>query len=68
MPDVDITNRYTTLPQLAATLWHCESCNAFISIHSDQSLDQAFCPACGDVLLEFCGSINRIPGIQIADA
>jgi uncharacterized paraquat-inducible protein A len=68
MLDLNITNRYTTLPQLPTTLWHCDQCDAFISIHSVQVLDQACCPACSDVLLEFCGTIGSIPGIQFADA
>jgi uncharacterized paraquat-inducible protein A len=68
MLNLDITNRYTTLPQLATTLWHCDRCNAFISIRSAQVLDEAFCPACGDVALQFCGSISGVPGIQFGDA
>jgi len=64
----DSKNGYTTLTQLGTTLWHCDRCNAFISIHSAQLLDQAFCPACGEVLLEFCGRLSCMPGIPFADA
>jgi uncharacterized paraquat-inducible protein A len=68
MLHTDSTNSYTTLPQLGTTLWHCDRCNAFISIHSAKLLDQAFCPACGEVLLDFCGRLSSMPGIQFADA
>jgi uncharacterized paraquat-inducible protein A len=68
MLNLDIANRYTVLPQMSTTLWHCNRCDAFISIHSAQLLADAFCPACGEVLLEFCGSLSSIPGIQFGDA
>ena len=64
----DITNRSNTLPRLSTTLWHCGRCDAFISIKSAQVLNEAFCPACGDVLLEFCGSLSGIPGVEFGDA
>lgn len=68
MLNLDIAKKYTDLPDLGITLWHCQRCDAFISIHSAQALDDAFCPACTTVLLEFCGRINGIPGIQFGDA
>jgi len=68
MLNLDVSNRHTTLPQLGATLWHCDQCNAFISIHSAQRLDAAFCPACGGVRLEFCGKLTGMPGIQFGEA
>jgi hypothetical protein len=68
MLDLDTTSRNAILPQMSTTLWHCNRCDAFISIHTAQLLDEAFCPACGKVLLEFCGSLSSLPGIQFGEA
>jgi uncharacterized paraquat-inducible protein A len=70
MLNMRIMNRQTTAPhmQMDATLWRCGQCNSFISIHSAQFVDQALCPTCGNVPLEFCGSFGSILGIQFADA
>lgn len=68
MLNLDIANQYSGLPQLGTTLWHCQRCDAFISIHSARAFDEAFCPACAAVPLEFCGRLNGIPGIQFGDA
>lgn len=59
------TSRHTDMD---ATLWRCDQCNSFISIHSAQVVDEAFCPSCRDVPLEFCGAFGSVLGIQFADA
>lgn len=68
MLNLDIAQRHTDLPQLGTTLWHCTRCDAFVSIHSNHAFEQAFCPACSTVALEFCGRLNCIPGILFDDA
>jgi hypothetical protein len=68
MLNVGITDERGAVPQLHATLWRCDRCNSFISIHSTHIVDEAFCPVCGDVPLELCGPFNSIPGLQFADA
>jgi hypothetical protein len=70
MLNMAIMNQRTTAPQMQvdATLWRCDQCNSFVSIHSAQYVDQAFCPTCGNVPLEFCGSFASILGIDFADA
>ena len=70
MLNTRLMNRRTTLPQMQmdATLWRCDQCNSFVSIHSAQLVDEALCPACGDELLEFCGTVGSILGVQFADA
>ena len=62
-------NRRTTSPQkqMDATLWHCDQCNSFVSIHSALKVDDAFCPACGETSMEFCGSFASVLGIQFAE-
>lgn len=67
MLNLEIKNSSSTFPQPGTTLWHCNVCDPFISIRSFQMLCEAFCPACGDVMLEFCGAFNSIPGIQFGD-
>jgi len=56
-----------TRPELKGTLWHCERCNSFVSIHSAQLLHEALCPICTRQL-EFCGTFDSILGWQFADA
>ena len=53
-------------PEVRGTLWHCEKCDSFVSIHCVQALQglQAFCPTCLDVPLEFCGTFDSILGRQ----
>jgi hypothetical protein len=68
MLNLDIPNGYTTAPRVVTTLWHCDRCNAFISIHSAQPLGEPFCPACGEVMLDFCGRLNSMLGVQFGDA
>ena len=57
-----------TVRQLHGTLWHCDRCNSFISIHSMHIVDEAFCAVCVDVPLDLCGNFNSILGLQFADA
>lgn len=58
----------SALPQMWATLWYCNHCNAMISIQSAQAVDEAFCPACLEAPLEFCGRFSGFPGLQVFDA
>ena len=53
--------------QMDATLWHCDRCNSFVSIHSTLKVNDAFCPACGEAAMEFCGSFASVLGIQFAE-
>jgi hypothetical protein len=68
MLDVGITSLRAPSSQLHATLWRCSRCNSFISIHTKHMVDEAFCPVCGDVPLELCGTFNSILGLEFADA
>jgi uncharacterized paraquat-inducible protein A len=68
MSDLHVAGTYTTLPQPWATLWYCNHCNALVSIQSVKSVDEAFCPACAQAPLEFCGRFSGIPGLQLGDA
>jgi uncharacterized paraquat-inducible protein A len=68
MARTGIAASYTTLPQQWATLWYCNHCNALISIQSVRVVDEAFCPACVEPPLEFCGRFSGFPGLQLVDA
>jgi hypothetical protein len=68
MLKLDIASPYTAPPQFRTTLWHCGRCDAFISIRSAQFLEEAPCPVCGEVVLEFCGKVSSMPWIQFGDA
>jgi len=58
----------TPQEQICTTLWHCNQCNAVVSIITSQVVDEAFCPACGDASLEFCGTIAGIAWAQVGNA
>ncbi len=68
MLTLDVTDHRTTITRCCTTLWHCDRCDAFISIRAAQLIDNALCPACGKLALEFCGRINNIPWIEFGDA
>jgi len=68
MLNVGNTNDHATASHLRATLWRCDRCNSYVSIHSRHIVDEAFCPVCGDVPLELCGTFDSILGLQFADA
>ncbi len=53
---------------LNGTLWYCSRCNSFVTVHSVQRVDQALCPVCVDMELEFCGKFASILGGPFADA
>jgi hypothetical protein len=63
MLNADITGPYPFFAECGTTLWYCDGCSEFISIHSAQVLYAAFCPACGDVLCK-CGMPNSAPSIS----
>jgi uncharacterized paraquat-inducible protein A len=68
MLNIGTTNSCAPVPPQHATLWRCEQCDSFISIHSVFIIDQAMCPACGTVQLKLCGTFDNILGSEIADA
>jgi hypothetical protein len=68
MSDLTSIDTGTIQVPLDATLWHCTRCNAVISIHSSHAVAEAFCPACLQVPLEFCGTFGGIPGLQVGNA
>ena len=68
MLNVGNTNDRAIASQLRATLWRCDRCNSYVSIHSTHIVDEAFCPVCGDVPLELCGTFDSILGLQFTDA
>ena len=68
MSDADIAGRCTPKPQLDSTLWFCHHCSAIVSIQSAQAVSEAFCPACVEGALEFCGHFSGIPCLQLGNA
>jgi hypothetical protein len=68
MHGADTVASCTKVPQGCATLWYCNHCNAVISIQSARAVDAAFCPACAEGPLDFCGSFGGFPGLQFCDA
>jgi hypothetical protein len=61
------TNRPTTIPQLKGTLWHCEKCGSFVSIHSARIVQELRCPLCLSDL-EFCAAFDSGLGQPFGDA
>jgi hypothetical protein len=54
--------------QSKATLWHCEECGAFISIHSASAVREPHCPVCISELLEFCVAFDSGFGQSYGDS
>jgi len=40
------------------TLWHCEKCGSFISLHTAQAVEDLPCPVCSDEIMVFCTSFD----------
>jgi uncharacterized paraquat-inducible protein A len=59
---------YPITREMKASLWHCENCDSFVSIHRASVVHQALCPTCAEVLLEFCGTFDSILGGGVVDA
>ena len=53
---------------LKETLWHCQKCEAVITVHSVHVVSSALCPLCRDTELEFCGTMGILPGQGFASA
>lgn len=68
MPDLGATVPGNHVSPLYASLWHCEACNSFVSIHSARPVEQAMCPVCRNAPLEFCGRFESVLGLHFADA
>jgi uncharacterized paraquat-inducible protein A len=68
MLNLETREEYTIVPQIGTTLWHCNRCDAFISIRSAEITNEAYCPVCCEVVLEFCGRLSNMPCIQFGDA
>jgi ABC-type ATPase with predicted acetyltransferase domain len=46
--------------ELVSTLWQCQQCGSFVSIHSPIPVLNPECPACAMNLLNFCGTFDSI--------
>ncbi len=54
--------------ELTTSLWKCEVCESFVSIHSPQLVMHASCPACDQGILSYCGNFDLILGNRPGDA
>lgn len=57
----------TPKPAMKGTLWHCEKCGSFVSIHSARALEELACPVCLNEL-EFCTAFDSGLGQVFGDA
>jgi len=55
-------------PEMTGTLWHCQSCDSFVSIHTAKVVRETLCPLCLGAELEFCGTFESVLGRQLTDA
>jgi rubrerythrin len=53
---------------LTTSLWRCDVCATFVSIHSPQIIASVTCPTCMTGRLSFCGSFEQILGLAETDA
>jgi rubrerythrin len=60
----EVSKGRDTVPPSQATLWQCEVCDTFISIHSAECVTEPLCPICGDVRVQFCGELQDLFGPQ----
>lgn len=58
----------TNRTEITGTLWHCQRCDAFVSIHSARVVHETLCPMCIDTELDFCGTFESLLGRQFTDA
>lgn len=68
MLNVAVTGGPVALREDTATLWHCSQCQTFIAIRSVYVPDEAFCPICLEVPLDFFSSFTNITGLQFGEA
>jgi len=54
--------------ELTTSLWRCDLCETFVSIHSVEMIEKARCPMCTGEQLTFCGSFDQILGMGAAHA
>ena len=47
----------TPKPAMKGTVWHCEKCSSFITIHSARIVQDLSCPVCLNEL-EFCTAFD----------
>jgi len=68
MPGLTIANAGISFPGADTSMWFCKRCNALISTQSHYKVAEAYCPACIQMPLEFCGTFNGIPALQSGNA
>jgi len=68
MPNVSSSCIGALPPLPGTTVWYCQQCAALVSIRSLVPLEEAFCPACGRVPLDYFGAVSGIPDLQINEA
>lgn len=49
-------------PDLVGSLWHCDKCESFVSIHRAEPIDCAMCPTCAGKALKFCATFDSLLG------
>jgi len=58
----------TTSPNMKGTLWLCETCGSFLSIHSSRVVHELACPLCGEEMLESFVAFDSGLGPVFGDA
>jgi hypothetical protein len=53
-------------PEFSGTLWHCDNCDSFVSIHRAKPVKEPLCPTCAKGLLDFCGAFDSVLGKDFA--
>jgi len=47
-------------PELRSTLWSCDRCASFITVHSAAELIDVWCPVCDSQKMTPCGSFADV--------
>ncbi len=54
--------------EFTSSLWRCDHCDTFVSIHSTRTISRAVCPTCTTGSLNYCGNFDQILGAGSTDA
>lgn len=54
-------------PDKSGTIWRCDWCDSFVSIHCAKPVKCAICPTCAERLLEFYGTFEGIIARHLTD-
>ncbi len=65
---IRVSEKNEVCGEFTSSLWRCDFCDTFVSIHSTKVISTANCPTCSTGILKYCGNFDQILGSASADA